>query len=311
MMILFKNVIYLFLILIINIYVCSYFLNKLSSRAELKRGFSVSRAGGLGYPALKLFRYLAKNDKLNIWEIFIFFFSFFIWTIIPFSPTLIIIRFENDLIIALLFYMILLFLILMNVSRSRYGFVFKNATKNILMIYNFFMPVIFCISGIVLINRTLTLKEIVGFQYQYWNIVYQPLGFIVVFTSVFLLMKLFTITRKSTLFLGQNIEKESYGFGRLTVRISYYSTLFFMIVMIIILYLAGWQNLFFINGNIIFGIKFYIIFFILVLLDKATPQLNDYNYLVSINWRFLIPVAAANFLFTIVFFILRNIYGII
>jgi hypothetical protein len=40
MIILFKNVVYLYLILIINIYVCSYFLNKLSSRAELKRGFS-------------------------------------------------------------------------------------------------------------------------------------------------------------------------------------------------------------------------------------------------------------------------------
>ena len=39
MMILFKNVIYLYLILIINIYVCSYFLNKISSRAELKKRF--------------------------------------------------------------------------------------------------------------------------------------------------------------------------------------------------------------------------------------------------------------------------------
>ncbi|MBM3700124.1 MAG: hypothetical protein FJW68_04295 [Actinobacteria bacterium] len=311
MIILFRNVVYLYLILIVNIYMCSYFLNKLSSRVELKRGFSASRAKGLGYPVLKLFRYLSKDDRLNIWEILIFFFSFFIWTIIPFSPTLIIIRFENDLVIAILFYMILLFLILMNASRSRYGFIFKNATKNILMIYNFFIPVIFCISGIVLINRTLTLKEIVGFQYQYWNIIYQPLGFIVMFASALLLMKLFNITKKSTLFLGQNIEKEGYGFGRLMVRISYYSTLFFIIVMIIILYLAGWQNLFFINGNIIFGIKFYIIFLILVLLDKATPQLNDYSYLLSINWKFLIPVAAVNFLLTIVFFILRNIYGII
>jgi len=311
MMLLFKKVIYLYLILVINLYVCSYLLNRISSRFELKRGYTIGRVGGLGYPVLKLFRYLSKNDRLNIWEILIFFFSFFIWTIIPFSPSLIIIRFENDLIIALLFYLVLLFLILMNASRSRYGFVFKNATKNILMIYTFFMPVIFCIAGIVLINRTLTLKEIVGFQYQYWNIVYQPLGFIVMFTSALLLMKLFTVTKKSTLLLGQDILKEGSGFGRLTVRISYYSTLFFIIVMIIILYLAGWQNLFFINGNIIFAVKFYIIFFILVLLDKATPQLNDFNYLVSINWRFLIPVSAVNFLLTIIFFILRNIYGII
>lgn len=307
----FIKVIYLFLIIGINLYICSYIVNKVSARVELKRGFINGGAGGLGYPVLKVFKYLSKNDRLNIWEILIFFFSFFIWTIIPFSPTLILIRFENDLFIAILFYMILLFLILINASRSRHGYIFKNAVKNILMIYTFFMPVIFSILGVVLINRTLTLKEIVGFQYQYWNIIYQPLGFIVLVTSTLLMIKLFGITKKSSFFFAQNSEKEGYGFGRLAVRVSYFSTLFFMIVMMIILYLAGWQNLFFINGNIVFVIKFYIIFFILILLDKATPQLNDYNYLVSINWKFLVPVSAVNFLLTIIFFMLRNIYNLI
>src|SRR5665647_1782061 len=275
MMIIFKNVIYVFLIFAVNLAVCSYLINKVSARSEMRRGFTASRAGGLGYPFLEISKYLAKSTRLGIWEIFLLFFSFFF---------------------------------MVNASNSSYGFVWNNFLKKALMMFSIFIPMLFSIASLVLINRTLNLREIVGFQYQYWNIIYQPLGFILMFTSAFVQFKLTGLVRKNTILFSENSEKEGAGFGRLITRVSNYSTLFFLLVIIVILYLAGWQNLFFVNGNIMFILKFYILFFLILLLDKATPRLDDYNYLISINWKFIVPVSAVNFILTIVFFILRNIY---
>jgi NADH:ubiquinone oxidoreductase subunit 1 (chain H) len=311
MLIILKKVIYIFLIFGINLAVCSYMINKISARSELRRGFTASRAGGLGYPFLEISKYLAKSYRLNIWEIFLFFFSFFIWTAIPFSQTLILIKLDSDLVIAVLFYIVLVFFSLVNASRSSYGFIWNNFLKKVLMMYSIFIPILFSISSLVLINRTLNLREIVGFQYQYWNIIYQPLGFILMFTSAFAQFKLTGLVRKNTVLFSENSEKEGAGFGRLITRFSNYSTLFFLLVIIVILYLAGWQKLYFVNGNIMFVLKFYILFFIILLLDKATPRLDDYKYLISINWKFLVPISVVNFILTIVFFILRNIYNLI
>ena len=311
MLLILKKVIYVFLIFGINLAVCSYMINKISARSELRRGFIASRAGGLGYPFLEISKYLAKSCRLNIWEIFLFFFSFFIWTVIPFSQTLILIKLDSDLLIAVLFYIVLVFFSLIDASRSSYGFVWNNFLKKVLMMYSIFIPMLFSISSLILINRTVNLREIVGFQYQYWNIIYQPLGFILMFTSAFVQFKLTGLVRKNTVLFSENSEKEGAGFGRLITRFSSYSTLFFLLVIIVILYLAGWQNLYFVNGNIMFVLKFYILFFVILLLDKATPRLDDYNYLISINWKFLVPVSAVNFILTIVFFILRNIYNLI
>ena len=266
---------------------------------------------GSGIRFLNFSDILQKITGLIYGKYFSFFFSFFIWTVIPFSQTLILIKFDSDLLISFLFYLILIFLMLMNGSRSLHGFIFQNITKNLLMVYTFLLPVFFCVTSLVLINRTLNLKEITGFQYQYWNIIYQPLGFIVLFTSALLQIKLLGITKSNPVLFSENQEKEGAGLGRLIARVAKYSALFFLIVMISILYLGGWHNLYFVNGNIIFILKFYIIFFILLLLDKATPRLDDYKYLISINWKFLIPFSVANFLLTIVFFILRNIYNLI
>lgn len=305
------KVIYLFLIVSVNLYIGTCLTNKIKARTEHRRGFAASRVGGFGYPLLKTFKYLEKDTRINIWGFFLLFFSFFIWTIMPFSQWLVLIRFDADLIIALLFYIILIFLFLINSSTSNYNVIFQNVSRSTLMMFTFLIPVFFSIASLVLINRTLTLREIVGFQYNYWNIIYQPLGFVVLFTSAVLQAKLFGLTKTNPVLYSENTEKEVSGFERFILRTANYNILFFLIVLMIILYLGGWQNFYFINGNILFVVKFYIIFVIILLFDRVTPDLNDHKYLITVNWRFLIPISAVNFLITIVFFILRNIYNLI
>jgi NADH-quinone oxidoreductase subunit H len=278
---------------------------------DLARGYVATRASGLSYPFIRIFRFLSKDHKVNFWEFLIFFFSFAIWAVIPLSSNLIIVNLDYNLLAGFLFYIIIIFLNLANASRTEHNYIYSNIAKKTVQVLAFFVPVLFCSASIVLVNRALSLGEIVNFQYQYWNVIYQPLGFIAVFASILLHFKLLGINSKNPVLYSENIDKEGLGFGRLITRISNYAILFFLIVILNIFYLGGWQQLFFINGEIMFALKFYIVFVILILLDKATPRLSSYDYLVSINGRFLLPMSAVNFLITLVFFMLRNIYNLV
>ena len=311
MVIILKKVIYIILIFAANLYLASFLAGKLNAKMDLARGYVATRASGLSYPFIRIFRFLSKDHKVNFWEFLIFFFSFTIWAVIPLSSNLIIVDLDYNLLAGFLFYVIIIFLNLANASRTEHNYIYSNIAKKTVQILAFFVPVLFCSASIVLVNRALSLGEIVNFQYQYWNVIYQPLGFITVFASILLHFKLLGINSKNPVLYSENIDKEGLGFGRLITRISNYAILFFLIVILNIFYLGGWQQLFFINGEIMFALKFYIVFVILILLDKATPRLSSYDYLVSINGRFLLPISAVNFLITLVFFMLRNIYNLV
>jgi len=311
MVIILKKVIYIILIFAANLYLASFLAGKLNAKMDLARGYVATRASGLSYPFIRIFRFLSKDHKVNFWEFLIFFFSFTIWAVIPLSSNLIIVDLDYNLLAGFLFYVIIIFLNLANASRTEHNYIYSNIAKKTVQILAFFVPVLFCSASIVLVNRALSLGEIVNFQYQYWNVIYQPLGFIAVFASILLHFKLLGINAKNPVLYSENIDKEGLGFGRLITRISNYAILFFLIVILNIFYLGGWQQLFFINGEIMFALKFYIVFVILILLDKATPRLSSYDYLVSINGRFLLPMSAVNFLITLVFFMLRNIYNLV
>lgn len=311
MAIILKKVIYIILIFGANLYLASFLAGKLNAKMDLARGYVATRARGLSYPFIRIFRFLSKDHKVNFWEFLIFFFSFAIWAVIPLSSNLIIVDLDYNLLVGFLFYIIIIFLNLANASRTEHNYIYSNIAKKTVQVLAFFVPVLFCSASIVLVNRALSLGEIVNFQYQYWNVIYQPLGFITVFASILLHFKLLGINSKNPVLYSENIDKEGLGFGRLITRISNYTILFFLIVILNILYLGGWQQLFFISGGIMFALKFYIVFVILILLDKATPRLSSYDYLVSINGRFLLPMSAVNFLITLVFFMLRNIYNLV
>ena len=310
MVIILKKVIYIILIFAANLYLASFLAGKLNAKMDLARGYVATRASGLSYPFIRIFRFLSKDHKVNFWEFLIFFFSFAIWAVIPLSSNLIIVDLDYNLLVGFLFYIIIIFLNLANASRTEHNYIYSNIAKKTVQVLAFFVPVLFCSASIVLVNRALSLGEIVNFQYQYWNVIYQPLGFIAVFASILLHFKLLGINSKNPVLYSENIDKEGLGFGRLITRISNYAILFFLIVILNIFYLGGWQQLFFINGEIMFALKFYIVFVVLILLDKATPRLSSYDYLISINGKFLLPMSVVNFLITLVFFMLRNIYNL-
>jgi len=311
MLFVFKKMFYIFAVLLVNLYICEYIGNKFTARIELRRGYRITRIRGAGFPLIRFFKYLARDSKINIWTFFIFLLSFLMWSAVPITASLVLIEMDYSLLVAITFYIGLIIILFFNSSRTSYSAIFSEASKKVLILLSFLLPILFSTVSIVLISKTLSLKEIVNSQYQYWNIILQPLGFITFFISLFLQLKLLGIIRKSYLSTEIDIGKEGIGLGKIVEKISAYMIVLFLIIILNILYLGGWQNIYFIRGEIILAVKFYFIFILLLLMDKAIGRIDSYKLLVRINWKFLIPVSLVNFIVTLGFFIARNVYNLI
>lgn len=302
---------YIFTVLLVNLYICEYIGNKITARIELRRGYRITRIRGAGFPLIRFFKYLSRDNKINFWTFFIFLLSFLMWSAVPITANLVLIEMDYSLLVAITFYIGLIIILFFNSSRTSYSAIFSEASKKVLILLSFLLPILFSTVSIVLISKTLSLKEIVNSQYQYWNIIFQPLGFITFFISLFLQLKLLGISRKSYLSTEIDIGKEGIGLGKIVEKISVYMIVLFLIIILNILYLGGWQKIYFIRGEIILAVKFYFIFILLLLMDKAIGRIDSYKLLVRINWKFLIPVSLVNFIVTLGFFIARNVYNLI
>lgn len=311
MLLILKKLFYILLLLIANLYICVYIGNKISARMELRRGYRITRFAAVGFPFTKFIKHLSTDSKINIWTFFIFLFSFLMWSAVPITANLVLIEKDYSLLIAVAFYIGLVVMLLCNSGRSFYNEIFSENSKKILMLLSFVIPLLLSIMSIVLVNKTLSLKEIVNSQYKYWNIVLQPLGFIVFFASMFFQLKLLGINRKSYLSPAVSVGKEGKGLEKAVEKLAVYMVIFFMIVILNILYLGGWQDIYIIRGEIMIAVKFYFIFILLLLLDRITINIDSYRLILKINWKFLLPVSLVNFIITLGFIIAREVFNLI
>jgi len=307
-----KKIVYVLVIIGINTYMCSYLAAKLSARMELRRGYMLTIIGGVGFPAIRLFSYLARDSSAGIWSFVTFLFSMIIWTVAPFSTELILVDINSSLMIALLFLIIIISLNSTVSDNTRYGLVWGQATKRIISNLSLIIPFLISTASLILANRTFSLKEIVDIQSELWNAVYQPMGLMITVFSVVLIFKVFGMKREVRQGLSSINYVEGTGFAGVIFRFSRYSVVLFMIYLIAILYLGGYKNFYFIRGDVMLGIKFYIIFLFIVFAEKALgSNLSHLNTIMRVNGKFLIPMSILNFVITIGFFIYRNIYGLI
>lgn len=311
MLILLQKIGFIILILGVNLYVVSFLNNKIVSRIELRRGYKGYKKGGLLFPFSSSLKYVAKGTPFSIWDIFIFVFSIILWSVVPISFNLYIIDSEHNLFFALVLYIMLIIFKVFSVSYSKYNFIVSDFLRRTTQTLSLMIPLLFSVLSIIILNKSLDFKIIVDSQYQVWNVVYQPVGFIVFFISILLQIKLMNLSDYNQFLITDNINKEGEGISKLTSRFSNYLIIFFLISLLNILYLGGWQKLFMISGNIMIAIKFYFIFAIVVLLERAISPVASLNKLINLNYKLLLPLSIVNLAITIVFFILRNVYFII
>jgi NADH-quinone oxidoreductase subunit H len=311
MLILLQKIGYIILILGINLYIVSFLNNKVVSRVELRRGYKGYKRGGLGFPFSSSLKYIAKKTPFSIWDIFIFVFSVILWSVVPISYNLYIFDSEHNLFFALVLYIMLIIFKVFSASYSKYNFIISSFLRRTTQILSLIAPLLFSVLSIIILNKSLDFKIIVNSQYQTWNIVYQPIGFIVFFISIILQIKLMNLSEYNQFLITDNIIKEGEGISKLTSRFSNYLIIFFLISLLNILYLGGWQKFFMVDGNIMIAVKFYVIFVIAVLLERTFSGISSLNKLINLNYKLLLPLSVFNLVITIVFFILRNVYFII
>lgn len=312
MLIILKKIAYVLIIVLVNTYICSYLGAKLSARMELRRGYRLTRAGGIGFPAIRFLSYLGRDSSAGIWSLMVFIFSFIVWAVVPFTAELVLIDMNSNLIAALMFLLIMVVLNVINLDGSKYSIIQGQITKKIISVLSFVIPFFISITSLILASRTFSLKEIVDLQRDYWNVVYQPLGFITTILSVIMILKILGLNREGKKGVSVINKREGAGFVRAVYRFSEYSIVLFMTYLLIILYLGGYKNLYLIRGDVMLGIKFYVVFIFILFAEKAMgSNISDTGILMRINGKFLIPMSIVNFVFTIGFFIYRNIYGFI
>ncbi|MCL4378822.1 MAG: NADH-quinone oxidoreductase subunit H [Actinobacteria bacterium] len=311
MLILLKKIGYIILILGVNLYIISFLNNKIISRIELRRGYKGYKTGVIGFPFSSSLKYIAKGIPFSVWDILIFILPLLLWSVVPISFNLYIFDSQSNLFIALMFYMLILIFKNFSVSYSKYNFVISDFLRRTAQMFTLIIPLLFCVLSIIIINRSLDFKAIVNAQYQYWNIIYQPAGFIIFFLCILLQIKLLNLSERNQFLISGNTGKEGEGITKLCERFSGYLSIFFLIILLNNLYLGGWQKLYMIRGDVMVAVKFYVILILLILFERSISNISSINKLINLNYKLLLPLSAANLLITVIFFILRNVYHII
>jgi NADH-quinone oxidoreductase subunit H len=157
--------------------------------------------------------------------------------------------------------------------------------------------------GVVMISNSLSLLDIVKGQGVYWNIIYQPLGFVIFFIAA-----LAEINRipfdlpedEGTLAAGYHVEYSAMRFS--FFMLTEYVAMVTVSVLTVILFFGGWNAppflailplppIFWFLGKV----GFFIYFFMWI---RFTLPRYRYDQLMTIGWKILLPLSLLNILIT-------------
>jgi len=295
----------------INLYIVSFLNNKIIARTELRRGFKGFKRGSTGFPFSSSLKYIAKNYTFSIWDVIIFVLSLSVWAFLPISYNISLVESDFNLIAVIIIYILIIIFRIFSVSYSSYGYIISDSIKRINQIFSLMLPMFFCILSVAVLNSTLNFRTIINSQYQLWNIAYQPVGFVVFFTSIVLQIKLLNLFDINQFTIEGNIIKEGEGISKLVHRFSGYIIIFFTIILFNTLYLGGWEKFYMIRGDVMVVIKFYIVFVFLIIFERSISNISNETKIINLSYKILLPLSVFNLLLTIVFYILRNVYSLV
>ena len=157
----------------------------------------------------------------------------------------------------------------------------------------------FACIGVVMIVNSLSLVDIVKAQSGWhWNILYQPVGFV-----IFFIAGLAEINRipfdlpedEGTLGAGYHAEYSSMRFA--FFMLTEYVAMVSMSILIVLLFLGGWDGPAFLPGIVWFLLKVAMLIYIIIWTRFTYPRYR-YDQLMSIGWKILLPLSLVNILIT-------------
>ena len=189
-------------------------------------------------------------------------------------------------------------------SANKYSVIgaFRGAAQQI----SYEVPMVLSVAGLVMIAGSMKLSGIVAAQSGVWNVVTQPLAFIMFFIGILAEVNRtpFDIPEaESELVAGFNIEYSSMRFALFFV--AEYMNVFTVSLLTALLFLGGW------NGPVLpdfvwLLIKTYAIVFAIIWVRATFPRFRT-DQLMVFSWKFLIPASLVNLLLVAVG-VVTNLY---
>lgn len=180
-------------------------------------------------------------------------------------------------------------------SNNKYSLL--GGMRTVAQIISYEIPLCFSMLGIVMITGTLNLNGIVASQSTVWNVVLQPVAFI-----VFIIAALAELNKspfdmmeaEQEIIAGYHTEYTGMRFALFFM--AEYANLFVMAALGVTLFLGGWHGPF-LPSWLWFMIKSYLMIFFLLWLRWTLPRARI-EKMMQFNWKVLIPISIANIFVT-------------
>ena len=227
---------------------------------------------------------------------------FLLFLPIPFSSSMVGWKIDLGLLLVLAFSGINVLAILLAGWSSNNKYSLYGAARGVAQSVAYEIPLLLAVLAITFQYGTLDLGEIVNTQGGMpwsWNIVTQPLAFIVYFISMFgeTNRAPFDLPEaESELTAGFHTEYSGMGFG--LFFLAEYANMVVVCSICTTLFLGGWKGPFF-DGVWWFLLKTYFLLFVMMWVRWTYPRVR-FDQLLNLNWKWLIPLAVVNLVATAV-----------
>jgi len=185
-------------------------------------------------------------------------------------------------------------------SNSKYAVLGSLRTCAQLISYE--IPMGFAVVGVVMLAQSMSLVTIVEAQADLWNIVYQPIGFLVFFIAGLAEAQRIPFDLpEAEGDLGAGYHTEYSGIRFSLFMMSEYLVMVFLAALTVILFFGGWHPLFIPLPPVIWFLLKVGFFIWLFMWFRFTFPRYRYDHLMTIGWKVLLPLSLANILISGIF----------
>jgi NADH-quinone oxidoreductase subunit H len=219
---------------------------------------------------------------------------------IPFDPDLVAMHVEPGLLLILAFTGINVLALCMAGWGSNNKWSLLGASRAVAQSVAYEIPLLMALLAVTFMHGSLNLSTIVEAQGAWpwqWNMVVQPVAFIIYFTCAVAETNRapFDLPEaESELTAGFHTEYSGMGFG--LFFLAEYANMIVVCAVATALFLGGWQGPFF-SGWWWFLAKTYFLLLIIIWFRWTYPRVR-FDQLLNINWKWLLPLSMANLMVT-------------
>jgi NADH-quinone oxidoreductase subunit H len=180
-------------------------------------------------------------------------------------------------------------------SNSKYSLI--GGMRAAAQLVSYEIPMALAMAGVVLLAGSLRLTDIVNAQSPVWNIVFQPIGFVIFVIAGFAESRRIPFDlpeADSELVAGYHTEYSSMKFALFFM--GEYLDIVLISAMTTVMFLGGWKGPV-LPGIVWFFGKMAVMIFVFIWVRSVMPRLR-FDQLMSFGWKWLLPLSLLNVLVT-------------